>query len=113
MLAAVAIAGGILAGCGTSKSTADATVTACNADPNGGKPTAEGQVRNTSSKSSTFFIRLGFYDPSGNRVSEGLDSVGSVNPGQSGPFSITGAADAQGLLMCKVLTLRRTAAPGG
>ena len=114
LVAAVAIAGSVLIGCGTSKSTSDATITACNADPNGGKPTAEGQVKNPSSESSTFFIRIGFYDSSGNRVSEGADTVGSVNAdGGTGPWSVTGAADANGPLTCKVMTLRRTAAPGG
>jgi len=113
LLSAVAVAAVVLAGCGTSKSTSDATVSACNADPGGGKPTAKGEVRNTSSESSTFFLRIGFYDPSGNRVAEGVDTVGSVDPGGTGPWNTTGAVDAKGPLTCKVITLRRTAAPGG
>jgi len=114
LLSALVIAGGLLAGCGTSKSTQDATITECNADPGGGKPTAKGQVTNTSSESSTFFLRIGFYDSSGNRVSEGVDTVGSINEnGGTGPWNTTGAADAKGPLTCKVITLRRTAAPGG
>ena len=111
-VASLALVAG-LAGCGTSKSTSDATVSACNADPGGGKPTANGEVRNTSSKSSTFFLRIGFYDTSGNRVAEGVDTVGSVDPGGTGPWNTTGAVDAKGPLTCKVVTLRRTAAPGG
>ncbi len=113
ILATVVIAGAVFVGCGTTKSTRDASVTACNADPGGGKPTAEGQVTNTSTKSSTFVLQIGFYDSSGNRVSEGVDTVGSVNAGGAGPWHTTGAADAKGPLTCKVMSLRRTVAPGG
>ncbi len=114
LLSAAVIAGAVLVGCGTSKSTQDATISECTADPGGGKPTAKGLVTNTSSESSTFFLRIGFYDSSGNRVSEGVDTVGSVNSnGGTGPWNTTGAADAKGPLTCKVITLRRTAAPGG
>ena len=69
-LLAGAVAAALLVGCGTSKSTQDASVSACNADPGGSKPTAQGQVINTSSETSSFFVRLGFYDLSNNRVSE-------------------------------------------
>lgn len=112
-LVAVALMTAALTGCGTSKSTQDASVAACNADPGGGRPTAEGQVVNTSSKSSSFFLRVAFYDGSGNKVSEGVDQVGSIDPGKGGPWHVTGATDAKGPLTCKVVTLRRTAAPGG
>jgi len=70
LFSTVVVAGVIVVGCGTSKSTQDASITECNADPGGGKPTAKGQVVNTSSESSTFNLRIGFYDSSGNRVSE-------------------------------------------
>jgi hypothetical protein len=113
LVAATAVGGSVLVGCGTTKSTQDATVTACNADPGGGKPTAEGQVRNTSSKTSTFLLTIGFYDSSGNRISEGVDTVGGINAGASGPWHTTGAADAKGPLTCKVTSLRRTFAPQG
>ncbi len=114
LLSAAVIAGSLIVGCGTSKSTQDATVSECNADSGGGKPTAKGLVTNTSSESSTFFVRIGFYDSSGNRVSEGVDTVGSVNAsGGTGPWNTTGVSDAKGPLTCKVVTLRRTAAPGG
>ncbi|PZR83167.1 MAG: hypothetical protein DLM65_02530 [Candidatus Aeolococcus gillhamiae] len=103
----------VLVACGTSKSTTDATVAECNADPGGGKPTAKGQVVNTSSKSSSFFLRIGFYDSSANKVSEGVDQVGSVDPGKGSPWQTTGATGAKGPLTCKVITLRRTVSVGG
>ncbi|MGI9021901.1 MAG: FxLYD domain-containing protein [Acidimicrobiales bacterium] len=108
LLSAAAVAAGLLVGCGTSKSTQDASIAACNADPGGGKPTAQGQVVNTSSETSSFFIRIGFYDVSDNRISEGATTLGSVDPGALGSWTITGAADANGPLTCKVMTLRRT-----
>jgi hypothetical protein len=100
----------VLLGCG-GKSTSDATVTACNADPDGGLPRAEGQLTNNSSKDSVFFVRVGFYDSAGNRVSEGADSIGDVEPGTTSPFQINGAARAKGPLECKVLNVRRSASP--
>ncbi|MFN2607716.1 MAG: FxLYD domain-containing protein [Acidimicrobiales bacterium] len=112
-LAATALTAAALFGCGTSKSTTDATVSACTADPGGGRPTAEGQVVNTSSKTSSFFLRIGFYDASGNKVTDGVDQVGSIDPGKGGPWHATGVQDAKGPLTCKVVTLRRTVAVGG
>jgi hypothetical protein len=100
----------VLLGCG-GKSTSDATVTACNADPDGGLPRAEGQITNSSSKDSVFFVRVGFYDTAGNRVSEGGDSIGDVEAGTTSPFQINGAARAKGPLTCKVLNVRRSVSP--
>ncbi len=100
-----------LLGCG-SKSTSDASVTACQPDPDGAAPPrAEGQITNTSSKDSSFFVRIGFYDSSGNRVSEGADTINDVEPGTSSPFQITGTARARGPLTCKVMTVRRSVSP--
>ena len=113
LLSVIAVTAILAIGCGTSKNTQDASIRACTADPAGGKPTAEGQVVNTSSKSSTFFVRIGFYDPAGNRISEGATTVGSVDPGGIGSWTVAGAADANGPLRCEVMTLRRTVAPGG
>ena len=112
-LAALALTGILPLACGTSKSTTDASIAECNADPGGGQPTARGQVVNTSSKTSSFYLRIGFYDSSGNKVSEGVDQVGSIDPGKGGPWQTTGVARAKGPLTCKVITLRRTYAPGG
>ncbi len=100
----------VLLGCG-GKSTSEATVTTCQADPDGAPPHAEGQVTNNSSKQSIFFVRVGFYDSSGNRVSEGADTINDVEPGASAPFNINGAARAKGPLTCKVLNVRRSASP--
>ncbi len=102
-----------LVGCG-SKSTSAATVTNCQPDPGGdAPPMAEGQVTNNSSKASSFFIRVGFYDNSGNRVSEGVDTLNDVEPGTSSPFQVVGAARANGPLNCKVMTVRRSVSPVG
>ena len=100
----------VLFGCG-GKSTSDASVLSCVADPDGGPPRAEGQIRNNSSKDSVFFVRVGFYDSAGNRVSEGSDSIGDVEPGTTSPFQINGAARAKGPLTCKVLNVRRSVSP--
>ena len=101
----------VLLGCG-GKSTSDASVLSCVADPDGGPPRAEGEIRNSSSKESVFFVRVGFYDTSGNRVSEGADTISDVEPGTSSPFQINGAARAKGPLECKVLNVRRSVSPG-
>lgn len=106
-LAVVALTGA-LAGCGTSKSTKDATITACMADPGGKEPTASGTVLNSSSETSTFILRIGWYDTSDNRVSEGVTNVGDVEPNQTGEWSTTGVTSANGPLMCKVTSLNRT-----
>jgi hypothetical protein len=96
----------------SSKPTSDATVSSCQADPAGGKPKAEGQVTNNSSKDSAFVIRIGFYDSSGNRVSDGADSLSGVGANASSSWHVTGATSAKGPLTCKVLDVRRTAVPG-
>ena len=100
----------VLLACG-GKSTSDASVLSCNADPDGGPPRAEGQIRYNSSMDSVFFVRVGFYDTAGNRVSEGSDSISDVEPGTSSPFQINGAARAKGPLTCKVLNVRRSVSP--
>lgn len=107
LFAVVAVAG-VLAGCGTSKNTEDAKVTACVADPGGEKPTASGTVLNSSSETSTFVLRIGFYDTSDNRVSDAVVNVGDVEPGQEGQWQTTGVASAKGPLTCEVMSLNRT-----
>lgn len=92
--------------------TGDATVSSCNASPNGDQPTAAGQVVNRSSKGSGFLLRVGFYDSSGNRVSDGGDTVNGVDPGQSAPWHVTGVSSAKGPLTCKVMSVSRYVAPG-
>ena len=107
LLAVVALAG-VLTGCGTSKSTEDAKVTACVADPGGEKPTAAGTVLNSSSETSTFVLRIAFYDSSDNRVSDAVVNVGDVEPAAVGEWQTTGVASAKGPLTCKVTSLNRT-----
>jgi hypothetical protein len=98
--------------CGASDTKDAATVTSCVPGTDGAKPHAVGEVRNTSSKTSSFFVRIEFHDSSGNRVSEGVDTINDVEPGTASPFNITGLADAKGPVTCEVGTVRRTAAPG-
>ncbi len=97
---------------GAGNLAGDATVTSCEASPTGDQPTATGQVVNHSSKGSGFLIRIGFYDSSGNRVSDGGDTVNGVDPGQSAPWHTTGATSAKGPLTCKVISVSRYVAPG-
>ena len=99
-------------GCGGSNPKDDATVTNCEPGTDTEKPHAIGEVRNSSSKTSSFFIRIEFHDSDGNRLSEGVDTITDVEPGTTAPFNITGLADAKGSLTCEVGTVRRTAAPG-
>jgi hypothetical protein len=106
-LAVVALAGA-LAGCGTSKSTSDAAITTCLADPGGKEPTATGTVRNTSSETSTFAVKIGFYDTSDNRVSDAAVTVSDVEPNTTAEWSTTGLTSANGPLTCKVNSLNRT-----
>ncbi len=99
--------------CGADSPTGDATINSCVPGTDTEKPHAVGSVRNTSSKTSNFFIRIEFHDSAGNRVSEGVDTIADVEAGTAAPFDIRGLADAKGPLTCEVGTVRRTAAPGG
>ena len=115
LLFAVAIAFVVatLSACASDDPREDATVTSCVPGTYTDKPHATGHVRNTSSKTSSYFVRIEFHDPSGNRVSEGVDTITDVEPGTSSPFTIIGLAHAKGPLTCDVGTVRRTAVPGG
>ncbi len=106
-LAAVAIVG-----CSSSSSTSEATLTACTPGTDTDKPKATGQVANSTSKRSTYFIRIVFRDGSGNRLTEGVDTISNVEPGTSSPWNITALADANGPVDCKIETVRRTVTPG-
>ena len=99
--------------CSSSNPTDDARVTDCIPGNDTEKPRATGEVENTSSKTSSFFIRVEFHDSDGNRVSEGVDNVNNVEAGTSSPFNITGLAHAKGEVNCEVATVRRTVVPGG
>lgn len=86
-------------------------MTACQADPGGGRPTADGSVVNNSSKASTYIVDIAFYDSSGNKVSEGGATLGKVEPGATAIFHAKGLSDAKGPLTCKVANVARTVAP--
>jgi hypothetical protein len=96
-----------------SEKEANASITACTPGANDGKPVAEGQVTNPSSKSSNYSVRVGFYDGSNNKVTEGADVVTDVESGTSSPFTVTGVGDVKGPVVCKVLGVTRNANPGG
>lgn len=101
----------LLGGC-TSSATAkqDVTVTSCAVGASG-RPTATGSVDNHSSKASSYAIAIGFYDSSGNRVSDGAASLARVEAAQTATFSADGTAKANGPLTCKVLSVARVVAP--
>lgn len=108
LLAALAVVA--LSACSSSNLKEDARVTSCEPGGEGTKPHASGDVQNTSSKRSNFFIRVEFRDSSGNRVSEGVDSINNVEPGTTSPWNVTAIADAQGPITCELGTVRRTVA---
>jgi len=91
----------------------DAAITTCTPGPNDGQPVAEGQITNSSSKSSNFTIRVGFYDAADNRVSEGVDAVTDVDASSSSPFRVTGVESMKGPVDCRVLGVTRGVDPGG
>jgi hypothetical protein len=101
----------LLGGCSSKAAAQDVTVTACQADPAGGRPAADGTIVNHSSKASTYVIDIIFYDSSGNRASEGGATVGKVEPGATATFHAGGLASAKGPLTCKVASVTRTVAP--
>ena len=109
---AIAFLAATFSACAGGSPTTDATINTCVPGTDTEKPHAIGSVRNTSSKTSNFFIRIEFHDSAGNRVSEGVDTIANVEAGTTADFNITGLAHAKGSLTCEVGTLRRTAAPG-
>jgi hypothetical protein len=99
------------AACAASSSEAakDVTVTACDADPAGGKPMATGQITNHSSKASGYVIHVTFIDSSGNKVADGGAAVAKVDAGTTATWHAGGTADAKGPLTCKVVGVTRNA----
>ena len=96
----------------SSDRKADATITACTAGADNGRPVAEGQVTNSSSKSSNYTIRIAFYDASDNKVTEGADVVTGVEASSSSPWRVTGLGTMNGPPDCRVAGVTRNAAPG-
>ena len=108
-LTAVALAGA----CSSAEknAAADVTISSCSADPNGGRPTVAGEIRNHSSKDSGYVFRVTFTDSSGNKVSDGAVSVAKVDAGGTATWHAAGAASAKGPLTCKATNVVRTAVP--
>ena len=114
-LTAAAALGGIgLLGCGGESSNSesdDVVVTACTADPAGGKPKATGTISNSTSKASGYTFRVQFLDSSGNEVSQGTDAVAKVDAGGTATWDLDGITSAKGPVTCKVTNITRTAVP--
>jgi hypothetical protein len=103
----------VLAGCSAGADhKGDATITACTPAADGGKPVAEGQVTNPTSKGSTYSIRVSFYDASGNKVTEGIDAVTGVEPATSSPWRVTGLQSVSGPVDCRLGKVTRNVQPG-
>ncbi len=103
-----------VAGCSSSSKSVspDVTVSACRADPSGGRPTAEGNIVNHTSKASAYAFRVTFSDQSGNESSQGAVAVAKVEAGATAKWSTDGATSAKGTLTCKVTNLSRTSVGG-
>jgi hypothetical protein len=100
------------ASCSSSKSARkDVKITACTADPSGGKPTAHGTIVNHSSKASVYTIHVKFKDSSGNGVGDGFSAVARVDPGEQAKWDSKGTVSAKGPLKCSLDSVTRNAAP--
>lgn len=112
--AAAALGGFILLGCGGGSSDNpddDLVVAACNAAQNGGKPKADGTIKNATKKASAYTFRVRFLDPAGNEVSQAATAVGKVESGGTATWHIDGGSSANGPVTCKVANVTRTAVP--
>lgn len=112
--ATVAIGGLVLLGCGNSSSDNpddDVSITACNADPSGGKPRADGAIKNATKKASAYTFRVRFLDPSGNEVSQAANAVGKVEPAGTASWHVEGGNSAKGPVTCQLANVTRTAVP--
>ena len=110
---ALLVAIGLLVACSDDSNDAkdDAKVTSCKGG-GGDRPTAAGEVVNHSSKTSSYVLRVTFYDSDGNRVSEGGDSLKSVDPDEKATWKTSGVARANGDVTCKITNVERVATPG-
>jgi len=103
----------MIGGCTKAGSSAakDVTVTACTADPSGGKPVAGGEIHNTSSEASTYVIHVKFTDAAGNGVGDGVATVAKVDAKGTATWKATGTQSARGPLTCPLASVTRAAAP--
>ena len=105
-------AGGLVAGCTSSKTAAkDVSITSCKASPTGGHPTVAGGILNHSSKSSAYTIHVKFKDSSGNGVGDGVAVVAKVDPNTSAKWDATGTVNAKGPVKCELSSVKRAAVP--
>jgi hypothetical protein len=113
VVAVIIVVVAMVGGCTKAGSSAakDVTVSACTADPGGGKPVARGEIHNTSSKASTYIIHVKFADSAGNGVGDGVATVGKVEAVGTATWNATGTQSARGPLTCSVASVTRTAAP--
>jgi len=89
----------------------DVTVTACTADPAGGKPVAGGEIHNPSSEASTYVIHVKFTDGAGNGVGDGVATVAKVEAKGTATWKTAGTLSARGPLTCPLASVTRAAAP--
>ena len=111
VLAAVAAAL-IFAGRNTKDAKKDVTIKSCQADPQGGKPKASGQILNHTSKTSNYVVKIKFNDAQGNSLSEGAAPVQSVDADKTATWELTGDRAAKGPLKCELTGVTRTHLPG-
>ena len=96
------------AGCSSSKSAKkDVKITACTADPSGGKPTARGTIVNHSSKTSAYTVHIKFKDSSGNSVGDGVSVVASVDPNETAKWDTKSTLNAKGPVTCEIDSVTR------
>ena len=96
----------------TPDATRDVTVQSCTAGAAGGKPTASGQILNSTSKSSNNVVRLRFKDANGNAVSNGIAAVNGIATNQTAQWQLTGIQAAKGPVTCELTGVTRTHIPG-
>ncbi|HEX2849064.1 MAG TPA: hypothetical protein VHN98_00855 [Acidimicrobiales bacterium] len=109
---AVASSAGMTSACSSAKSVAsDVKVSSCDAGSSGGKPVAKGEVKNSSSKDSSYAFRVSFTDSSGNHVTDGAVALSKVKAGETAQWDATGATGVKGNVTCKVENVARTAVP--
>jgi flagellar basal body-associated protein FliL len=112
LIIAAIVIGFLLARKTTDDAKKDVSVKTCKADPGGGKPTASGGIRNKSSKTSNYTVRIKFNDKQGNAVSEGLAPVKDVEANKTATWELTGDRSAKGPLTCEISGVGRTHLPG-
>jgi len=89
----------------------DVSIKTCQA-ASGSKPTASGQIDNTTSKDSNYTVRVKFIDSDGNTVSQGEAVVKDVGSKTTAKWQLTGVQSADGPVHCKLGGVSRTHLPG-